>query len=58
MWFWLMDKLKNNNKARLIGSRPVPDENVNIDLIKKILMNKPYYWKQFPLPNPRVNNGK
>ena len=51
MWFWLMDKLKNNNKARLIGSRPVPYENVNTDYIEKILV-KDYGWDIFPLPDP------
>ena len=52
MLSWLMAKLKKDYKARpVMGSRLVPNKNINTDLIEKILIKK-YGWDIFPLPDP------
>ena len=41
MLSWLMAKLKKDYKARpVMGSRLVPNKNINTDLIEKILIKK------------------
>ena len=52
MLSWLMAKLKKDYKARpVMGSRLVPNKNINTELIEKILIKK-YGWDIFPLPSP------